>query len=140
MKTRFLGRSILLLIAILALTACSSQPEAQPETVQPTIEEFTEVPMEETATEVPPEPTQEEVEPTATIEAGGGEPAATAELDVDALIREKVAGHHDLDRIYNANFTREEWNATLDRMIAYGAQISEKEKQIIIDYLLSLKK
>ena len=140
MKTRLLGLSILLLTAILVLSACSSQPDAQSETAQPIISEVaTEVPMVETATDVPPEPTQEEMAPTAN-ETGGEEPTATAELDVDALIREKVAGHHDLDRIYNATFTREEWNATLDRMIAYGAQISEEEKQIIIDYLLSLQK
>jgi hypothetical protein len=63
--------------------------------------------------------------------------AAIPTVDMDALIKEKVAGHHDLDRIYNAHKTREEWNATLDRMIQYGAQISEEEKTMIIDYLLS---
>jgi hypothetical protein len=60
----------------------------------------------------------------------------TPSIDVDALITDKLQGHHDIERIYNASHTREEWNATLDRMISYGASISEEEKQIIIDYLL----
>lgn len=62
--------------------------------------------------------------------------AATPTIDVDALIREKLAGHHSIDRVYAAHHTREEWNATLDRMIQYGAKINDQEKQIIIDYLL----
>jgi hypothetical protein len=60
----------------------------------------------------------------------------TPSIDVAALITEKLQNHHDNERIYNAQHTREEWNATLDRMISYGASISEEEKQIIIDYLL----
>jgi hypothetical protein len=62
---------------------------------------------------------------------------ANPSVDAMALIQEKLQGHHDLDRILNAHHTREEWNATLDRMIKYGANISEDEKKIIIDYLLS---
>jgi hypothetical protein len=57
-------------------------------------------------------------------------------VDVDALIQEKLQNHHSIDRIYNAQHTRAEWNATLDRMIGYGANISETEKQEIIDYLV----
>ena len=61
---------------------------------------------------------------------------STPSVDVDALIREKLQNHHSIDRIYSAHHTREEWNATLDRMIGYGANISESVKQTIIDYLL----
>ena len=61
-----------------------------------------------------------------------GTPAA----DLDALIRDRLQNHHAIDRVYNAHHTREEWNVTLDRMIGYGAKISDSEKQIIIDYLL----
>lgn len=67
----------------------------------------------------------------------GSQLSATPTIDGDALIREKLQNHHSIDRIYGATKTREEWNTTLDRMIGYGAKISEEEKQIIIDYLLS---
>lgn len=61
----------------------------------------------------------------------------TPDTDVEALILEKLQNHHSIARVYAADKTREEWNTTLDRMIGYGAKISEEEKQIIIDYLLS---
>lgn len=64
-------------------------------------------------------------------------PSITATVDGLALIQEKLANHHGLDIILSAQKTREEWNATLDRMNSYGANISEAEKQVIIDYLLS---
>jgi hypothetical protein len=63
----------------------------------------------------------------------------TPSVDVAALITEKLQNHHAEDRIYSAVHTREEWNTTLDRMIGYGANISEAEKQVIIDYLLCFK-
>ena len=62
---------------------------------------------------------------------------AGSTTDAMALIQQRLQNHHDLGRILNANHTREEWNNTLDRMNRYGAGISDAEKQIIIDYLLS---
>ncbi len=61
----------------------------------------------------------------------------TQAVNVEALILEKLQNNHSIDRVYAAVKTREEWNATLDRMISYGAKISEEEKKVIIDYLLS---
>jgi hypothetical protein len=69
--------------------------------------------------------------------ASGASLSATPTVDVNALILEKLQNHHSIDRVYGAKHTREEWNATLDRMIGYGAKISEDEKKTIIDYLLS---
>jgi len=74
-------------------------------------------------------PAEQAVEPTTENEV--------APVDMEAMIREKVAGNHDLDRIFNAKKTREEWHVTLNRMIGYGAKISEEEKELIIDFLLS---
>jgi hypothetical protein len=74
--------------------------------------------------------------------AGAAEDCSTVptpSVDVAALITGKLQNHHAEDRIYSAEHTREEWNTTLDRMIGYGAVISEEEKQIIIDYLLCFK-
>lgn len=71
------------------------------------------------------------------LDRDSGAMEASAEVDVEALIDEKVAGNHDLGRIFNADKTREEWEDTLDRMIGYGAQISEEEKEVIIEFLLN---
>ena len=68
--------------------------------------------------------------------------AVTAEVSsndaqMEAMILEKLMGHHSIDIVLQAKHTREEWNATMDRMIARGAPISEQEKQQIIDWLIS---
>ena len=79
--------------------------------------------------------------PSSEVVATGDACAAvpTPSVDVAALITEKLQNHHAEDRIYSAVHTREEWNTTLDRMIGYGAVISEEEKQVIIDYLLCFR-
>ena len=69
-----------------------------------------------------------------------GNSAATVspeDAKIEALITEKLQNHHDMTRILTAQHTREEWNATLDRMISYGAVMTDAEKQQIIDWLLS---
>ena len=69
--------------------------------------------------------------------------ASTVEVNQDAsmeaLILEKLQGHHSIDVVLNAKKTREEWVTTLDRMIAKGAIISDEEKTVIIEWLLSRK-
>lgn len=119
------NKYILLTVVIMSmvLAACAPQPQTTPESSQPAA---TEMPVVEQPAET--------IAPTAempTIQA----PAT--EIDVEALIIEKVNNHHDLERIWNAKFDRVKWEATIDRMIGYGAKISPEEKQIIIDYLLS---
>jgi hypothetical protein len=57
-----------------------------------------------------------------------------------AIILDKLQGHHSIDIVLSAQHTREEWNTTLDRMIARGAPINEEEKQVIIDWLVSRNK
>lgn len=73
----------------------------------------------------------------AEVQATEATSAETTTIDVEALILEKLQNHHSIARVYGAVKTRDEWNTTLDRMIGYGAKISEEEKTIIIDYLLS---
>ena len=118
--------SLVLLVLLVGIAACApNNATPLPATEAPAI---TEAPVESVETEVaaPTEAVSED--------AQTAEPAA---MDVEALILEKLAGNHSIQRVYAAQKTREEWNTTLDRMIGYGAKISEEEKQIIIDYLLS---
>jgi ABC-type glycerol-3-phosphate transport system substrate-binding protein len=80
--------------------------------------------------------TQSTVKEPVTAETCTTQTAGATNATVDALIHDRLQNHHAIDRVYNAHHTREEWNVTLDRMIGYGAKISDSEKQIIIDYLL----
>ena len=113
--------SFLLAAVFLLLAGCTAQQQSTPTTMA---EVDTSLAFETT---VPVDTTPAVIE----------NPTTAPTVDVEDLILEKVDGHHDLERIFNANKTREEWNITLDRMIGYGAKISDAEKEIIIDYLLS---
>jgi len=60
-----------------------------------------------------------------------------AALDGNALIDERCTVCHSRERIDQAQKSPEEWAATVDRMIGYGAQLTPEERQAVIDYLTS---
>lgn len=125
MKNKLMIISIIIPLAALLLTACggSQTPTTAGGSSQPTA-----AIVENTAAAAP----------TAKENSGGAPaPAATPTVDAIALIKQKLQNHHSLDRVLNAHHTRAEWEATLNRMNGYGAGISDAEKEIIIDYLLS---
>jgi len=125
-------------LALIFIVACT-QATPTPTQAPPTVEETTEAPPTET---LAPSPTEtatevEETEPPATetpteepTEAPGGE-------DVEALIIDRCSECHSTDRIFRADKTESEWNATIDRMVGYGADVNEDEKNQMIDWLLS---
>ena len=137
----------LLMVVVLVLAACAPKEEMPAEMPQnaeeamPVDENMPEedeaMPAEEEAmkeSDSMEEPAEDEM---AEESMEDQESEMAAAVDFEALIEEKVAGNHDLGRIFNADKTREEWETTIDRMIGYGAKISEEEKTLIIDYLLS---
>lgn len=71
------------------------------------------------------------------VSAGGDISAEMTDDEMIALIEEKLAGKHDIDRVLNGDKTYDEWVSTLDRMIGYGADINEEEKELIIQWLLN---
>jgi cytochrome c5 len=118
------------LIAALAvaagiLIACGG-PEATepPAEVQPTALP-TEVPQEEEEPTAPPTKVPQEEPPTEPSPAGDGA----------ALLEERCAVCHSLDRTTSAQKTREEWEQTVVRMVGKGAELSEEEQEILIAYL-----
>jgi hypothetical protein len=128
----------------------TERPEATA-TPEPTATpEATEVaPTEEpipTDTPVPTEPepsataTPEPETPTATAELE--EPTATpeptaepAEPEGRVVLEERCTACHGLGRVESARKSREEWVTTVERMVGYGAQLSEDEESVLIDYL-----
>lgn len=125
-QMRLSGLGIVLAIFI-GITACAPKAtETQPVSV-PATEAAATATVGET----------EAVTPSSEVQIAEPPVSETPAVDVEALILEKLNNNHSISRVYTANKTREEWNTTLDRMIGYGAKISEEEKQIIIDYLLS---
>lgn len=67
----------------------------------------------------------------------GGE-TELAVLNAEDLINERCTVCHTTDRIYKAGFDRDRWEKTVNRMISKGAELNEKERESVIEYLANL--
>jgi hypothetical protein len=125
------------LLTILVLSACATQadlPTEVPVLVQPTEIETME-PVETTESETAEVETMEAPE---TVEAEETKDLSDlSDTEMEALIAEKADGNHELEFILSQEMSAEEWSATLDRMIGYGADISPEEKEAIIEWLVN---
>lgn len=81
----------------------------------------------------PPAPAEEEkpTKPAAGPEVGTELPAG----DARALLEERCASCHTLDRVVQVRQSRDEWEQTLDRMITRGAQLNDEEWELLLDFL-----
>jgi cytochrome c5 len=118
-------RLIAALVVMAGVMIACGGPEATepPAEVQPTAL-ATEGPHEEEPTAPPTEVSQEEP-PTEPPPAGDGA----------ALLEERCTVCHGLDRVTSAQKTREQWEQTVVRMVGKGAELNEKEQEILIAYL-----
>lgn len=137
---RIMITGLMLSLALLLIVACT-QATPTPTQAVPTAEEAT---VETPAETVPPSPTAaatevEETEAPAT--ATPTEDPAEEETEpvdaVEALIVERCSGCHSVDRVFNADKSAEQWASNIDRMVDYGAIVSEAEKEEMIDWLVS---
>lgn len=58
-----------------------------------------------------------------------------AMISGDELVNTRCTVCHSRDRIDNASKDQAGWTATVDRMIGYGANLTDAERQALIDYL-----
>ena len=63
------------------------------------------------------------------------EPAQPAELDGEALAKERCSACHPFERVESAKKTPEEWKANVERMVAKGAKLDAGEQEAVIEYL-----
>jgi cytochrome c5 len=132
---------VVMAIAAMLLAACgepptpeATEPAKQEEpTVQPTEppqeEQPEEEPTEAPPTEAPAEEEQPAEEPT---QPPAEEPPA---IDGVTLLEERCTQCHGLERTTQKRKTREEWEKTVVRMVNSGANLTEDELEILIDYL-----
>jgi cytochrome c-type biogenesis protein CcmH/NrfF len=78
------------------------------------------------------------------VACGGAqeEPAApppeeetSGELSGEELLQARCAQCHGLDIVESATKTQAEWESTVERMIAKGAELTDAEAQILVEYL-----
>jgi len=63
--------------------------------------------------------------------------SAASDDEVKALIEERCGSCHNTNIIYNANYDEGGWSSVIDQMIQKGANLSESEKALLIDWLIS---
>ena len=63
------------------------------------------------------------------------EPVTPPTLDGQALVLERCTKCHDLGRVTGAKQTREQWKATVARMVSKGADLGSAEQEAVIQYL-----
>ena len=75
----------------------------------------------------------------------GGPPAGegddgmgAADLDGEALVAERCTVCHTADRIDTADKDEVGWTATVDRMIGYGTDLNDAEREAVIAYLAEM--
>ena len=128
----------LALVLIVACTQVTPTATELPPTVEETQEKLTEEtePLSPTSTQTEVAETEPPATETPTQEPTAAEP--TEELDaVEALIVERCSECHDADRVFRADKSEAQWEATIDRMVDYGADVSAEEKERMIEWLIS---
>ena len=73
-------------------------------------------------------------DPGATATATEEAPPAPG-LDGEALKQDRCTVCHSLARVEAAHKTAEQWLATVNRMIGYGAVLSAEELDVLVQYL-----
>jgi cytochrome c5 len=62
-------------------------------------------------------------------------PEQAPELDGEALLEARCSDCHSADRARQVTKTRDGWDQSVSRMIDKGAQLTEAEKAVLVDYL-----
>lgn len=58
-----------------------------------------------------------------------------AEPAGQAIVEKNCSSCHPVTQVTSAHKSKDDWGATLDKMIGFGAQIPDKEYDAIVDYL-----
>lgn len=56
-------------------------------------------------------------------------------VDGETLLQERCTECHGLERTTSVQKTRAEWEDTVTRMVNRGAELSDAEKTVLVDYL-----
>lgn len=76
---------------------------------------------------------------TATVEmtpTGVLSPSPAADLDGEQLVQDRCTLCHSLARLQAVSKTEDQWYATVDRMMGYGAELNDEEREILVRYLV----
>jgi len=130
------------LILVVLVAGCS--PAATVTTQAPAVTAAPALPTEPPPTQAAPSeapvlptegPAVTEVLPTEAPVVSEVPPTEAPVLDGAALLESRCTVCHDLDRVKQAKKTQAQWESTVNRMIQKGAQLTDAEKAILLQYL-----
>ena len=120
---------VLAVLLTLVLTACgSSVPTMTPTSVPPTALPAQPTQAPASATALPPQSTQAPASATAL-------PAEMPAQDGATLLETRCSTCHSAAKATQARQTRAQWDQTVIDMVNEGAQLTEAEKTVLLDYL-----
>lgn len=130
MKKFFITIALVTLLLLL-LTACGKSETPAPTAV-------VEAPLQQAT--IPP--TLAPVQTTAPVAVAQTEapapqqpPPAAPSIDGRELLESRCISCHSLDRVTKKTATQEEWGQIVTRMIGGGAELTDEEKSILVQYL-----
>jgi cytochrome c2 len=71
----------------------------------------------------------------ALVAACGSSPTEAPAIDGATLLETRCSTCHSTDRATQLTKTSDEWEQTVTRMIGNGAQLTDAEKVVLVDYL-----
>jgi cytochrome c5 len=123
---------LVMVTTVIVIAACAQSAESPEATSPETVEaESPETSSPEEVELESPEATSPEV-----VDAESPEAAYPEAIDAEALINEKCSGCHSASRVFNDDYDRAGWEDVFDDMINKGADVTEEEKALMIDWLL----
>jgi len=114
------------MVAAIVLVSCSTSVNTVTPAPNATLTD-TAAPTSIPATSAPASPT------TAPETPDSG--SSTTAIDGNTLLSTRCTACHSLDRVNTESGSAEEWKSTVDRMVQIGAELSNEEAVILVQYL-----
>jgi cytochrome c5 len=67
--------------------------------------------------------------------SSSSEPTQAPAIDGATLLETRCSTCHGVDRATSLTKTADEWEQTVTRMVSNGAQLTDAEKSVLVDYL-----
>ncbi len=126
---------IFLLMAVLLAACGTPTPAEKPADAVPAqVEVAATVPAAQ-PTDIPAEQVVQPTNPPAEQVEQPTSPPAAPVIDGAALLEDRCSECHSTNKVKQAPRSKSDWESNVNRMIQKGANLSDAEKQALVDYL-----
>lgn len=126
---------IFLLMAVLLAACGTPQPVEKPVDAVPAQVEAAATEPAAQPTDIPAEQVIQPMNPPVEQAEQPTSPPAAPVIDGAALLEDRCSECHSTNRVKQAPRSKSDWESNVTRMIQKGANLSDAEKQALVDYL-----